>query len=306
MHDLTTQTPAEIDTALAAIQARYYAKMREVFQARRYIASAEANLITSTARGQTALMTVDRDTIARYTAKAESLLKEAQAITKEGTPHHTEFQRRGGWFRAWLVDNTSGHVHSSTECSTCYPTTEFIWLPEYSGLTEGELIADARSMACTICFPNAPVDTRPGIIEAPARKAARLKREAEAAVRDAAKKAKGITNPDGSELLIPSDMGILRGDLDGFPVQAERTAEIMAVDALVTEKILQGGYITAERGWRDGREADFRTISNEKLRRLLPALAHKRGITEETLRENLAPKVLAKFKKDYRVKSYGH
>lgn len=306
MTDLTTMTPVEIDTELAEINTRYYAKMRDVHLSRRHIDAAKANLETSTKRERADLIAYDKREIAHYEARAAEQLRDALEISKEGAPHHAEFTRRGGWFRAWLVDNTSGHVHSSTECSTCYPTTEFIWLPEYSGLTEAELIADARSMACTICFPEAPVDTRPGLIEAPARKAARLQREAEAAARDAAKKAKGITNPDGSELLMPTELGILRGDLTGFPVKAERTAEIMAVDALVTEKILQEGYITAQRGWREGREADFRVTSQETLRRLLPALAHKRGIDEATLRENLAPKVLAKFKKDYRVKNLGH
>ncbi|HEX9225593.1 MAG TPA: hypothetical protein VF885_02915, partial [Arthrobacter sp.] len=288
MADLTTMTPVEIDTELAEINTRYYAKMRDMHLSRRYLEAAQANRATALQRGRADLVAYDDRDIAHYKAKVEEQLKAAMDISKEGAPHHAEFKRRGGWFRAWLVDNASGHIHSSTECTTCYPTTEFVWLPEYSGRTEAELIADARSMACTICFPNAPVDTRPGLIEAPARKAARLVREAEKAVRDAAKKAKGITNPDGSELLVPTELRIRRGETEGYPVKAERTAEIMAVDALVTEKVVQDGHLSPGRGIREGLEAEDRNVAEVQLGLLLPALAHKRGITESALRESLA------------------
>lgn len=304
MADLTTMTPVEIDTELAEINARYYAKMREVHHSRAKADQARSSREWAIKRGNTDLSSHDRD-IEHYKAKAAEQLKAATLISKEGAPHHAEFTRRGGWFRAWLVDNTSGHIHSSTECSTCYPTTEFVWLPEYSGRTEAELIADARSTACTICFPNAPVDTRPGLIEAPARKAARLVRESEKAVRDAAKQAKGITNPDGTELLVPGELKIRRGETEGYPVKAERTAEIMAVDALVTEKIVQDGHLSEARGYREGLEAEDARVAEVQLGLLLPALAHKRGITEEALRESLAPKVLGKYKKDYRVTRNG-
>lgn len=305
MADMTTMTPVEIDTELAEINARFYAKMRDVHLSRRYLEAAEANRADAEKRGRADLVNYDDKNIAHYKAKVAEHLKAALEISKEGAPHDAEFKRRGGWFRAWLVDNTSGHIHSSMECSTCYPSTEFVWLPEYSGRTEPELITDARSMACTICFPDAPVDTRPGLIEAPARKAAREQREAEKAVRDAAKKAKGITNPDGTELLIPTELRIRRGETEGYPVKAERTAEIMTVDALVTEKVVQDGHLSTSRGYREGLEEEDRKVAEVQLGLLLPALAHKRGITEEELREALAPKVLAKYKKDYRVKRNG-
>jgi hypothetical protein len=304
MANMTTRTPVEIDTELAEINARYYAKMREVHRYNRDVDNARRGREWAENRGHTDLSSYDRD-IEHYKALATENFKAAVEIMKEARPHNAEFDRRGGWFRAWLVDNTSGHVHSSMDCSTCYPTTEFVWLPEYSGRTEPELIADARSMACTVCFSSAPVDTRPGLIEAPARKAARKQREAEKAVRDPAKKAKGITNPDGSELLIPSELKIRRGETEGYPVKAERTAEIMTVDALVTEKVVHDGHLSTRHGFREGLEEEDSKVAEVQLGLLLPALAHKRGITEEELRESLAPKMLAKYKKDYRVKRNG-
>ena len=35
-----------------------------------------------------------------------------------------------GWSRFFLVTSSTGHVHSSTSCSTCRPTTTYGWLPE--------------------------------------------------------------------------------------------------------------------------------------------------------------------------------
>jgi hypothetical protein len=177
MADLTTMTPVEIDTELAEINTRYYAKMRDMHLSRRYLEAAEANRATALARGRADLVSYDDRDIAHYKAKVEEHLKAALAISKEGAPHHAEFNRRGGWFRAWLVDNASGHIHSSMDCSTCYPTTEFVWLPEYSGRTEAELIADARSRPAPSASPQ-PRSTPAPTHRSPAAKP-RLVREAE-------------------------------------------------------------------------------------------------------------------------------
>lgn len=67
------------------------------------------------------------------------------------------FRIRGGWNRAFLVANANGHVHSSTDCSTCRPTTQFAWLTDYSGADEYAIVEDAGHRACTSCYPSAPV-----------------------------------------------------------------------------------------------------------------------------------------------------
>ena len=69
-----------------------------------------------------------------------------------------EYTRRGGWTRAFLVNNSNGHVHSSTSCSTCFETTQYAWLTDYSGANEEAIVADAGVRACTVCYPSAPVD----------------------------------------------------------------------------------------------------------------------------------------------------
>lgn len=62
------------------------------------------------------------------------------------------------WNRAFLVTSSNGHVHKTMACSTCRPATEFVWLPQYSGAGEAEIVGDAGETACTVCYPSAPAD----------------------------------------------------------------------------------------------------------------------------------------------------
>lgn len=138
--------------------------------------------------------------------QAEANLAKARAAIEPLRAHvdtiDAEHARRGRWPRAFVVPQ--GHVHSSLGCSTCYPTTRFQLLPEYSDKTEAELVDDAGDRACTVCFPSAPVD-RPTKMELPEERQVREVRETQAAERDAKKlaaAAKAITTPDGEPLTI--------------------------------------------------------------------------------------------------------
>lgn len=71
-----------------------------------------------------------------------------------------------GWSRFFLVTSSNGHVHSSMHCSTCRPTTTYGWLPELSGSTEAEAVADLGSNLCSVCFPTAPVEHQGGKLTA--------------------------------------------------------------------------------------------------------------------------------------------
>ncbi len=69
-----------------------------------------------------------------------------------------------GWQRFFLVTSSDGgHIHSSLHCSTCHPTTQFGWLPQLSGLTEADAVADQGPRLCSVCFPSAPVEWTQGI-----------------------------------------------------------------------------------------------------------------------------------------------
>ncbi|MFJ2217967.1 hypothetical protein ACIQVO_38140 [Streptomyces sp. NPDC101062] len=72
-----------------------------------------------------------------------------------------EFTRRGGWERAFLVEGPTGHVHRSRRCSTCHhgeSPTRFVWMTEYSGRTETQIVQAAGERACTTCYRSAPAD----------------------------------------------------------------------------------------------------------------------------------------------------
>ena len=63
-----------------------------------------------------------------------------------------------GWSRFFLVTSSSGHIHSSMNCSSCRPTTAYAWLPELSGQSEIEAVAGHGPALCSVCFESAPVD----------------------------------------------------------------------------------------------------------------------------------------------------
>jgi hypothetical protein len=147
---------------------------------------------------------------------------------------NAEFDRRGGWPRAYLV--TDGHVHSSMHCSSCnngmFPT-RFSWMIDYSGKTHAEIIEAAGERACTVCYPDAPVARRdkdatvtvPKSVMFTPEEIERARLRDEEAARRTEKKAKAalgaITQPDGTPLRDEMDRnGNQRGDL----VKTLRTA----------------------------------------------------------------------------------
>ena len=71
-----------------------------------------------------------------------------------------------GWNRYYAVPG--GHIHSDMNCSTCnrvnsqtgqWTRTTFAWITDLSGLTADDVIAAYGPTLCTVCFPNAPVET---------------------------------------------------------------------------------------------------------------------------------------------------
>lgn len=201
------------------------------------------------------------------------------------------FDERGGWTRAYLVNNADGHVHNTTNCTTCNKgefATQFVWLTEYSGQTELEIIEAAGERACTVCFPNAPVDLtkRPGTIRTDWDKE-RDARRAEREVKQQEKAAKGITNPDGTPL---------KGR-DGYTVKTERTAEIEAVAGLADIVFYRDE--DGDHPWT----ADWAAFA----KRAIAALAAKRGVPETEVREAILKKVAAKHKRTLKeMKGYNN
>lgn len=229
------------------------------------------------------------------TVAAES--EKLDAIQNEMNTYNDEFDARGGWSRFFLVTNTGGHVHSSTSCSTCSSDTQFGWLTEHSGKDEAEIIDAAGDRACTVCFPDAPVadrnNPRPNTLETPDQRIAREEREAAKAVREAKRQATGIWTSDGEELRAAGKWGRV--------IKTERTAEIEAVDNLAHQSSIE--FLKTQEGWehlieRGVTQDDLDRA--ETVDRIVAALAAKRGVTEQEVRDRLTEKAAKKWAKQRR------
>ena len=125
--------------------------------------------------------------IAKYEGEIAVLKNELSAVYDEIRKLNAIYNL-DPWTRAFLVLASNGHVHSSMDCNTCFPTTRYQWLIQYSNDDEATIVDDAGKDACTICYPSAPAETlnRPSRIVT-ADKIAKAQAKAE---RDAKREAK--------------------------------------------------------------------------------------------------------------------
>ena len=96
------------------------------------------------------------DLVAGLHARAEALQSEIE--NRRVRAQELNDSLYTGWSRFFLVQ----HIHSNQYCSSFRPTTRVGWLPEVSGLTEAEAVAEYGAILCTICFPSAPVEWTQG------------------------------------------------------------------------------------------------------------------------------------------------
>lgn len=224
--------------------------------------------------------------------RAETTVAETRVVIREISD---EFDSRGGWTRYFLVMNTNGHVHTSTHCSTTFPTTQWAWLPEQAGLSSEELVGMAGEGACTVCFPDAPIDQlrKPNTLDAPERREAREQREKEKAERERVKQEKSITAPDGSVLRTPGRWGTK------IKTVAEAQRRILVSNL--------ADFIALDAGKYESHNPDYRTDREQENAVLLDALAHKfadrlkaEGMGQDDLLKEYQLKAQKKFKRDWK------
>lgn len=221
---------------------------------------------------------------------------------------------RRPWPRFFVV--YGGHIHSSRACTTCYPTTQFGWLPMLSGKTEADAVAhfeekSSPEVLCSVCYPSAPVEWRtprpsedacPGTGKAPVEGTHRnrfptgygrcpecgsnetvtasysIRKHKHAGEKAAAEAAARLADP---KLISNPDGSLLK--VDGQTHRTVRAAEIAYVDALM---------------WARSAEAHGKPSLAEDRREhavtILAALAAKAGTTPEAVAEKLAPRVTRK------------
>lgn len=193
--NLTTATPVEIDTELAALhhavqanadrRRRAVEALHSVAKSKTYVPAqwrvkahytyslteAEVTVAVTAALAAAKANTYDGP-MSTYTliyGGVEASLAAVPACDAEQDRLHAEIAVRNAeynrrpWSRFFLVTSSDGHIHSSMSCSTCRPTTAYGWLPEMSGLTEEAAmtalteLGPGPSALCSVCFPNAPV-----------------------------------------------------------------------------------------------------------------------------------------------------
>lgn len=178
----------------------------------------------------------------------------------------------GRWHRYFLVNNNNGHVHRDQSCSTCYPTTQYLWLVDLADCDEREMVAEYGELACTVCFPDAPTYSGFGDGTSSIAKLSQAERDAKAAekaAKAAAKEAKAIYQPDGQPCR-EADWRT-REPGKGSVIKTERSASIALTDAL----------------WNATDYESSRDSYLAQAHYLAECLAHKQGKTiEEVLAEH--------------------
>lgn len=90
---------------------------------------------------------------------AEAVLGDTVAACQEC---EAEYDSRP-WSRYWLVVSSDGHIHRSCHCSTCNKgknRTQFALAAYLSGQDAQAAVADLGPALCSVCFPEAPVESK--------------------------------------------------------------------------------------------------------------------------------------------------
>lgn len=284
---LAKYTPVEVDEQLADLYDATYGTMGDIQEKLIQIERIKVSLEKNKENPEGLNYRTSLSALEMREKQLAVLEAELQDLYAEAAPYETEYSRRP-WTRAFLVDNTNGHVHKNMRCSTCFPTTRYTWLPSYSGAEETKIVEDAGEKACTVCYPSSPVDVlrRPSKMEAPAKKKAREERAAAREKKAAETLVKSISMPDGS---------VLKTEYSGT-IKTERTASIEAVDtaswiyAVTETKVYGEGQINM----------DYVAKRRNDLTNLIAALANKHGVSIEEETAAIREKAMKKFKKDYK------
>lgn len=176
---VTKEFAVKIDTELAELHDKIWEINSQILTYQDYQKSTERSRFTSEAD--------KASSIAKYAEKIDELIIK-RAPLKDRVRELDKIYVLDPWTRAFLVINSNGHVHSSMNCNTCFDTTRYNWLVQYSNDDEKTIVEDAGQDACTICYPSAPAEVlnRPSRIVT-ADKVAKAKAKAE---RDAKREAK--------------------------------------------------------------------------------------------------------------------
>jgi len=278
---VTKEFAVKIDTELADLYDQIWVINSEIKSYQDYMQSTSSSRFMNDADKKTQ--------IAKYAEKIDELLIK-RAPLKDRVRELSRIYDRSPWTRAFLVINSNGHVHSSMSCSTCFDTTRYNWLVQYSNDDEVTIVADAGQDACTVCYPSAPADVlnRPSRIVT-ADKIAKAQAKADRDAKRQAKIEKQIANaPTASGEFLYIKEGKYTEE-----IRTERTAVTTfksnytrSTDAIVTH-------------YYDGKPHTEESIAHQEARRansqhictmIAQALAGKHGVSFDQMWATLVKK----------------
>lgn len=286
-----SETPVNTDLALSEIYERAWSKSMDIARYKDYIKDYEKHLDPNYRYFREYEVAGYEKRVAETNVKIAKMQEELSAIEAEAVPFEKRYNDAGRWSRAFLVLNGNGHVHNTRNCQTCYSTTRFAWLPQYSGQSEELVVADGGEKICSVCFKSAPVDVsnRPSKIQTPEQRLAAAEKAAAKAEREAKKQATGIWNPDGTELKVKSSWSSY-----SETIKTERTAQIWATDALLDLENWKEKRNDPK--WAQDNLDEKITKIEENTEKVIAALAAKRGVSADVVRGELIEKAAKKRK----------
>lgn len=298
---LTEMAPPQVDELFAAVYEKFEQLRHEMHNLRQklHVAVGDKKKPYKTSWGMSYAEVEKLADAASPDSPAGQVRSRMQDITKEQqrltdgvwVKLNVEFDRRGQWSRIYLV--TGGHAHNTSECSTCHNgefRTQMQWMIEWSGRSQAEMIAAIADRACTICYPDAPVNRGKKVAksvlltdEERDLEAERAERTAAKAKRAAAKAEKAITDEDGGPLKVhtwtkKAHQEQRRGTLVDIPEQSfyDTLATLHAARGWLTDQVNPGRYNDATH--RDiGRVADAIAHKEDKDRTQVIAEARERA-----------------------------
>lgn len=140
MTSSTFTTPVEIDTEMARRDA-IYAK-----------AAADFTRIHDARMGD--------DSYLRHRYSNQDYYAAEVAVEQAGRELREIQDLYTGWPRYFHVTNGNGHIHTSMSCTSCFPTTTYVWRTDLSGLSPKEVVDREAYNACSVCMPIAPAEQR--------------------------------------------------------------------------------------------------------------------------------------------------
>jgi hypothetical protein len=265
-----TATPTQIDDVRCELGAKLAsarnARQRAATQARRFESKPAS-----------------RDRYLADVAQEDGRIAE---LSERFAPLEEVFASRGGWNRYYLCTSTGGHVHRSRSCGTLRRTSVLVLLTEHSGMNRDDFVALAGEGACTVCFPDAPVDRE--------NRLAYAVKDREQAARYAAAQDEKRAAKAAKELVVKCT----NGERPKTVVSVER----VAVAAGSRQRYLARKAFDADRAGERGyfeKMSRLAKIEGDTVAECVWALAGKTGETTDEVQARIDAKAEKHFAKNY-------